>query len=102
MFTSNAVRFAAMLGALALVGCSTTPVGPVATSDGEPVLLSRASRGGAGAASPVNLYAEQWVSSVAGGQLVLLDVVLDVPPGAVSSDTLFSIFIPAAGLASPR
>ncbi len=94
MFRSKAVRFAAILGVLALVGCSTTPVGPVASSDGEPVLLSRVSRGGAGAASPINLYAEQWMSSATGGQLVLLDVVLDVPPAAVSSDTLFWIFIP--------
>ncbi|MBD3257015.1 hypothetical protein GF377_01185 [candidate division GN15 bacterium] len=80
---------------LSFTGCSQNPVEPVVDSGNDPVVLSRVARGATGALqSPVNLYIEAWISAEQGGQLVLLDVVLDIPPGAVKNDTLFSIFIP--------
>ena len=81
---------------LALVGCSTLPIGPATSTADGPIVLSRLSRGAVGAdgAAPVNLYMEQVISAEMGGQLSLLDVTLDIPPGAVPNDTLFSIFIP--------
>jgi hypothetical protein len=94
-YTKAVTMFAAVavLVCLFMVGCSESPVNSVV--DDGPKLLTRASRdAGAAAASPVNLYAEQVISSSEGGQLVLLDVILTVPAGAVPNDTLFSIYIP--------
>lgn len=79
---------------VALVGCSRSIVDSTQAAD-QPHVLSRMAPPSSGASgSPVNLYAEQVISAVLGGQLRALDVVLTVPPGAVHSDTLFSIFIP--------
>jgi hypothetical protein len=100
MCRSKPFKFVASVAALgfalvAAAGCSNSPVGPQAPVTDEPVVLTRMSRGSsATGASEVNLYQEQVISAETGGRLELLDVVLDVPPGAVPSDTLFSIFIP--------
>jgi hypothetical protein len=81
-----------VLAAMLFVGCSQTPTSSV---DNGPKVLARASRQASTvAATPVNLYTEQVISSEQGGRLTLLDVVLDVPAGAVPNDTLFSITIP--------
>lgn len=85
---------AAMVAMLVLVvGCSDNPVAPVNSSNG-PRLLTRAASTSSASLSPVNLYAEQRISSATGGTLTLLDVILTVPAGAVPNDTLFSINIP--------
>jgi hypothetical protein len=81
-----------VLAAMLFVGCSQTPTSSV---DNGPKVLARASRQASTvAATPVNLYTEQVISSEQGGRLTLLDVVLDIPAGAVPNDTLFSITIP--------
>ncbi len=82
------------LSSLALViGCSQSPLEPGNTAT-EPQVLTRAAGPESLTAAPVNLYAEQVISAAEGGRLELLDVVLEVPAGAVPQDTLFSIFIP--------
>ncbi|MBD3401500.1 hypothetical protein GF420_01290 [candidate division GN15 bacterium] len=81
-----------LVGALLVTGCSRSPMSDTAST--EPVVLQR-SASAVGAASLVGeLYTEATISAEEGGQLVLLDVVLEVPPGAVPNDTLFSIEIP--------
>ena len=83
----------AMAMVMSFTGCSRSPLESV--DDNSPVVLSRVSRTASGASlSPVNAYTEAQISAATGGQLTLLDVVLDVPAGAVPNDTLFSIFIP--------
>ena len=85
----------AMTAVMSFTGCSRTPVDPAQSADNQPVVLSRIARSaGSASQSPVNLYAEDMISAKTGGRLVLMDVVLDVPPGAVDNDTTFSIFIP--------
>jgi len=97
MCRSKPFRFSARAGLVGVllalaVGCSQSPVGPATDA---PVLLTRLSRaGGALSAAEVNLYVEQLVPTQSGGRLELLDVTLDIPPGAVANDTVFSIFIP--------
>jgi hypothetical protein len=79
---------------LMAVGCSETPLG-VSSDGGEPqVLMRSADFVSTVSLSPAQLYVEQVVSAKEGGQLSLFDVVLDIPPGAVDNDTLFSIGIP--------
>ncbi len=79
---------------LAFTGCSNNPIADNPQT-AEPQVLSRAGRTvGAASASPINLYAEQVISASEGGTLTLLDVVLDIPAGAVPQDTVFSITIP--------
>lgn len=91
IFAVTAIVFS---GAIVLSGCSRSPAGPD-SENAQPTLLTRVPRAASGAQlSPVNLYTEKVVSSEDGGRLELLDVVLDIPPGAVPNDTLFSIFIP--------
>jgi hypothetical protein len=75
------------------VGCSENPLG--ADRAAEPHLLVRS----ADFMSTANLsssafYAEKVISAKEGGVLQLLDVTIEVPPGAVPNDTLFSIEIP--------
>lgn len=79
-----------------MVGCSESPVSPIAGTTG-PHLLGR-SPSAASHLAASTLYIESRISSENGGRLELPDVVLDVPAGAVSSDTLFSILIPDAGV----
>lgn len=87
---------AALAGLAAVWGCSHAPTAPSNSGSEEPLVLRRASRANHGAegASPVNLVVEQVISSSTGGSLSLLDVSLQIPPGAVPNDTLFSITIP--------
>jgi len=74
-------------------GCSEMPLG--VSSGGEPqVLMRSADFVSIVSLSPAQLYIEQVISAEEGGQLSLFDVVLDIPPGAVDNDTLFSIGIP--------
>ena len=81
---------------LVLIGCSRSPLDPAQSATSEPTLLTRAVDRNAGEASaaPVNLYTEAVISAETGGRLELLDVMLEVPPGAVPNDTTFSVFIP--------
>lgn len=84
-----------LMAVMSFTGCSRSPVDPLTDYDSQPVVLSRISHSADGASkSPVNLYADTVISAQTGGQLTLLDVVLDVPAGAVDNDTLFSIRIP--------
>lgn len=89
MIAAGLMAFCALV---LVVGCGQTPLDSPATS--EPQVLTRTSTAGSLSAAPVNLYAEQVISAAQGGRLELLDVILEVPAGAVSQDTLFSIFIP--------
>ena len=83
-----------ILSMVMLVGCSENPMG-VAPDQSEPQLLQRSTLAiEAIQRSTVPLYTERVVSSAEGGVLNLFDVVLEVPPGAVPNDTLFSIAIP--------
>lgn len=83
-----------LTGVLFLTGCSNTPTAND-TVKAQPTVLSRTSLATDGPdMSPVNLYTEQVISAATGGRLVLLDVILDIPAGAIANDTLFSIFIP--------
>lgn len=81
---------------LLVVGCSRSPLDQDPAVGSEPTLLTRnVDRTSNGAsASPVNLYTEAVISAETGGRLELLDVILEIPPGAVPNDTTFSIFIP--------
>ena len=80
---------------LALTGCSQSPVG-VEAEKSQPVLLQRAPVYSGGASfSPLNEFRiAESISAEEGGTLVLCDVILEVPPGAVRTDTTFSIYIP--------
>lgn len=82
-----------LVGAMLVTGCSRSPIGDLSTSS-EPVVLQRSANGIATASLVGELYTDAVISAADGGRLVLLDVVLDVPPGAVPNDTLFSISIP--------
>lgn len=78
---------------LVLVGCSESPVatGP----DNGPIVLSRSAASGVFANSTGgSMYAEEMISAEEGGRLTLFDVTLEIPAGAIDSDTLFSITIP--------
>lgn len=89
-----ALAAAVLIATMAMVvGCSDNPVAPQNQAS-QPRLLTRAHASSSIALSPVNLYAEKVISSAEGGSLELLDVILNVPAGAVPNDTLFSIRIP--------
>lgn len=78
-------------GVFLFTGCSQSPTSSKAT-DYTPQLLQRVDLGGA--AKVINLFVTDTISARDGGSLQLLDVILEVPAGAVDNDTLFSIFIP--------
>ncbi|MCB2230758.1 hypothetical protein KQH82_08595 [bacterium] len=82
-----------VVGALLVTGCSRSPIGEASTTP-EPVVLQRSASATAAASLVGEIYTEQVISAAEGGRLVLLDVILEVPPGAVPNDTLFSITIP--------
>lgn len=87
------VVFALML----VVGCSNTPLDPQTEAEEAsiPNLLQRSAASSSSLAlSPLNLHTEAVIPAATGGQLVLFDVILEVPAGAVSNDTLFTIDIP--------
>ena len=93
----NKVVFGAvtiLLGAvLVLTGCSRSPLDSSTTVE-QPKVLSRMVDLSGAALSPVPYHAEAVISAKDGGTLTLLDVTLQIPPGAVPNDTLFSIDIP--------
>lgn len=79
---------------LMAVGCSETPLG-VSSDNGEPQILMRsADFVSTVSLSPAQFYVEEVISAEKGGTLSLLDVFLEIPPGAIDNDTLFSINIP--------
>lgn len=83
-----------VLVVLLMAGCSKSPL--ESTDDPQaPVLLQRSAAFKASAQfSSSELYVEQVISASEGGRLELLDVILDIPAGAVGNDTVFSINIP--------
>ncbi len=89
--TSLKVVAALLMVAIMAIGCSNSPV----NSSSEPTVLSRSV---ASLNSPMlsgaSSYAEVIISDATGGTLSLIDVILEIPPGAVGNDTLFSIDIP--------
>lgn len=80
---------------LVLTGCSQSPVS-INNEESQPVLLKRsASYAKELNLSPVNdFHCEQVISAKDGGTLTFYDVTLEIPPGAVKDDTVFSIKIP--------
>jgi hypothetical protein len=85
---------AVAIALVALAGCSKSPLG-IEAEKPEPKLLTRAPMFISGAQlSSANYEIGQIISAEEGGQLALYDVILDIPPGAVDNDTLFSITIP--------
>jgi hypothetical protein len=91
---SRALVAAFMLFAAVLIvtGCSKSPVAPSA-EDSEPQLLQR-SMESVGSFKTLSFYTEQVISADSGGVIEFYDVIMEIPPGAVDSDTLFSINIP--------
>ena len=77
-----------------LTGCSQSPVGPGQLSNGPQLLARSAASVSSLSRSTGGDYVEQVISAKEGGKLSLYDVVLEIPPGAVNNDTLFSITIP--------
>ena len=82
-----------LVATMLFAGCSRSPVSPDNTAT-QPQVLQRTTAPEGVAFSPVDLYKEVVFNPDEGGTLVLLDVVLEVPPGAVTSPEVFSIFIP--------
>ena len=82
-----------LVGALLVTGCSRSPLGESSATT-EPVVLQRSANSIAAASLVGDLVADTVFTAAEGGRLTLLDVTLDVPPGAVPNDTLFSIAIP--------
>lgn len=82
---------------LVAIGCSENPISPVEESS-EPQVLGRSASSSSVMLSPTALRAEETISAADGGRLQLADVILEVPPGAVDSDTLFFIEIPDINL----
>jgi hypothetical protein len=75
--------------------CSKNPVAIDSSSSDGPSLLNRTDEG-VMFAKGLSLYTEQIVSAKEGGRVELYDVTLDIPPGAIDNDTLFTIDIPDA------
>jgi hypothetical protein len=87
-----AVAISALAIGLVFNGCSRNPVNTSSTAP-QPQVLRRSGDILAKIADD-SLYAEKVISADSGGQLTLFDVNLSIPPGAVPSDTVFSIAIP--------
>lgn len=88
-----ALAFATMIS----MGCSNSPLNTDATigDSPQPNLLARsASKVAASSFSASDLSVEQVIFDATGGRLELLDVILEIPAGAVGQDTTFSINIP--------
>ncbi len=79
---------------LAFTGCSKSPLEPNPEPN-QPQVLGRAGVfTGDAQGSPIAMATEQVISAEQGGRLELFDVILDVPPGALDVDTVYSISIP--------
>ncbi len=77
----------------AAIGCSENPLG--ADKKSEPQMLMRSAEAVSGISlSTAAFSVQQRISAETGGILNLLDVTLEIPPGAVPKDTIFSIDIP--------
>ena len=93
----SASALVVLLAVSLMWGCSQSPMDSSLSSDG-PRLLVRSPEAASHLLQASSLYTDGVISSVNGGRLELPGVVLDVPANAVSSDTLFSILIPDAGV----
>ncbi len=83
-----------ILVVLMMAGCSRSPLDNTDVPQ-QPTLLQRSEAFKASVQySASELYIEQVISASEGGRLELLDVVLEIPAGAVPHDTIFSISIP--------
>ncbi len=91
VYTTAAVLLLAML--FTFVGCSENPVGTDKIAEPQ-VLMRSADFISTANFSTANYHADTVFVAEEGGVLQLLDVTLEVPPGAVPNDTLFSIDIP--------
>ena len=96
-FTTTKFFIGAMIvltgAALMLSGCSQNPLSYDKTST-QPQVLKRSVDPSAAYSLTGEFHTDSLISASEGGRLVLLDVVLDIPPGAVDRDTIFSIDIP--------
>jgi len=83
-----------IMAVMLMAGCSESPVDSNVDQP-QTQLLSRSDAfKSAVQMSSSEFYAEQVISAAEGGQLVLLDVTLDIPADALPNDTTFSINIP--------
>lgn len=87
---------ATLFAVLLLVGCSQSPLEPTQSAEpAQPHVLSRSMSFGPGATlSPGAYHADAVIPGATGGRLELVDVILDVPAGALDNDTTYSIDIP--------
>ena len=95
-FNSPFIKLASVfvLAVLLMAGCSRSPLDNTDEQQ-PPTLLQRSDAFKSSVQfSASDLYMEQVVSSSEGGRMELLDVILDIPAGAVKNDTVFSINIP--------
>ena len=76
-----------------LAGCSESPLSTSVEPQSDLLTRSPEAKAIAGLASS-SMYTEQVITAAGGGRIELLDVVLEIPAGAVSNDTTFSIEIP--------
>ena len=76
-----------------MAGCSESPLSP--DNEAQSSLLTRSpeAKAIAGLASS-SMFVEEVISATEGGRIELLDVILEIPAGAVPNDTVFSINIP--------
>ena len=97
-FKLNSFAYTALsifvLAVFIFAGCSQSPLSSDSESATPHILQRSASFLSSAQFDPANLHAEKVISAQQGGQLTLMDVILDVPPGALDNDTLFSIDIP--------
>jgi len=87
---------ATLFAVLLLVGCSQSPLESTQASEPtQPHLLSRSTAFGVGASlSPTPYHIDARIDAATGGRLELVDVILEIPAGALDVDTLYSIDIP--------
>ena len=87
------IAFVLFAAALIVTGCSKSPVAPSAENP-EPQLLQRSIESVYRSFKTSSFYTEQDISAETGGVIEFYDVIMEIPPGAVDNDTLFSINIP--------
>ncbi len=80
------------LALVGFTGCSKAPTGVQDDSSGEVTLLQR--NVAMAKLFEDSYYVEQTVSAAEGGTVKLCDVILEIPPKALSVDTLISVEIP--------